>query len=85
MAYVSVDIDLDEIDFDDLIEELSERLSQKSLDKLRQREIEWFKNIQEILSDHFKKEQIENVKIKTVEDEFRNCSLAQIEALCTPS
>jgi hypothetical protein len=73
MAYVSVDVDLDDLDTDDIVEECVRRLKKesgrKALTKAQKDELikSFFK-----LSEYFKTPLMGDIEIKTLEDKMKS-------------
>lgn len=90
MTYISVDIDMSEIDTDDLIYELEKRLSRSRDLLVRTKDYERFKDVYDDFYSLFEKAENKNIGDGTLDEDlkldhikkvFNKYSLSQLEQL----
>ena len=83
MAYVSVDVDLDDIDFDDLVNELCERLNRSKRMNPKQKK-ELIEACTEILAS-LDKDTDTLIKVKSLDDKIKYEHLKKVFSKYSPS
>lgn len=79
MPYISVDVDLDDIDTDDLVEEICRRLKRTSGRKtLSDKEKQDLKESFSELADVLKMTPTESIEIKTLDDKMKYDHFARV-------